>query len=390
MNPLSLIAEAEKSLRVYCETTDFKGWDPWDALASPLLKIFPFSHKYPRWAANHLIKISPLNFRPLLGIRPDCFAKGLALFLASYVSSEKGKPAESNWESINELKQRLFDKTITGYDGPCWGTNVAYQTRAFFVPENTPSLVHTAFAVEAILDLYDLKPDPTLLETADGACRFILSDLNIRETNSGISFSYTPTDHSRVINVSALAARMLVRTGKMTENHAYVDTGRRAAKFVITQQNRDGSWYYGQDPVHRWIDGYHTGFVLEALEDYFKYTGDNDAINVILHGLNFYRTNLFGSDGTPKFSPKATYPIDGHCLAQGILTFTRLRQRHPESLEMAQKIALWGIRHFQDARGYFYFQRRRLWLNKIPHIRWVQAWMFLALNRLLNALQFDQ
>ncbi|MFH1862327.1 MAG: hypothetical protein ABH878_05890, partial [bacterium] len=54
-------------------------------------------------------------------------------------------------------------------------------------------------------------------------------------------------------------------------------------------------------------------------------------------------------------------------------------------LSFAHTIACWGIRNFQHDSGYFYFQKRRYWWNRIPYIRWVQAWMFLALNRLIAA-----
>lgn len=387
MKPASTFSQAEASLRAYCETVGFSGWDPWDALASPFFSFFPLNLKYPRWAGNHLIKISPLNIRPLLGIHRDCFAKGLALFLAGYAIRERLYPNPQNRTVMTELKRRLFEKAIPGFSGPCWGTNIAYQTRAFYVPARTPSLVHTAFVVEAVLDLNELQPDDKLVETAAGACRFAFQDLNVQQSDDGICFSYTPQDRSRVINVTALAARMLARTGKTTRNEELTQKAKLAASYVISRQAGEGSWLYGEDPIHRWIDNYHTGFVLEALEDYLSYTGDETVVPTIQKGAEFYRHRLFLDDGMPKFSPGSLYPIDGHCLAQGILTFCRLRDRHPDFLPFAKKIALWGIKNFQDEDGYFYFQRCRWWLNRIPYIRWVQAWTFLALNRLISTLQ---
>ncbi len=383
MKPVSDIAAAEESLRSYCERVDFQGWDPWDALASPLFRVFPFNLRLPRWAGNHLIKISPVNIRPLLGIRRDCFAKGLALFLSAYVLRAGMQKDQGARRLIPLLYQRLMEKMIPGYSGPCWGTNVAYQTRAFFVPENTPSLVHTAFAVEAILDLNEFQPDDTLVRDARGACAFILNDLHIFDTPDGICFSYTPQDRSRVINVTALAARMLARTGRIGAVPEFIEKARRAARFVVSRQAEDGSWLYGEDPIHHWIDNYHTGFVLEALEDYRRYADDDSVDSAVNRGAEFYRKRLFREDGTPKFSPQSVYPIDGHCIAQGILTFTRLKDRRPDFLPFARRIARWGITRFQDPSGYFYFQRRRRVWNRIPHIRWVQAWMLLALNRLL-------
>ena len=126
---------------------------------------------------------------------------------------------------------------------------------------------------------------------------------------------------------------------------------------------------------------------LDALEDYLTYTGDSQVNNAIEKGATFYKDYLFLEDGTPKFSPGSIYPIDGHCLAQGILTFTRLSHRNAEYLSFAEKIAEWGKRNFQHPDGYFYFQRRKFWTNRTSHIRWVQAWMFLALNRLLFAMK---
>ncbi|MCX6639752.1 MAG: hypothetical protein NTW14_04635 [bacterium] len=385
MQPGADILKAEESLRAYCESVDFQGWDPWDALGSPLFGIFPFNLRIPRWAGNHLIKIAPLNVRPMLGIRKDCFAKGLALFLSGYVLRESSSQSRHNTEIIDKLLQRLTAKIIPGYSGPCWGTNLAYQTRAFFVPPNTPSLVHTAFAVDAILDLHEVKPNQSLLDLAAGSCKFALTDLKISQAGEGIYFSYTPNDDSRVVNVTALAARMLARTGKILGDRSMMEVARQAIRFVQDTQRDDGSWFYGEDPIHHWIDNYHTGFVLDALVDYQSYSDETFAEQTIKRGIEFYRRELFLDDGTPKFSPNSVYPIDGHCIAQGILTFTRLQDYHPDFLPFAQKIAEWGIRNFQDPKGYFYFQKRKEWTNKIPHIRWVQAWMFLALNRLAAA-----
>jgi hypothetical protein len=382
MKPGNNILTAEQSLRSYCEWVDFLGWDPWDALGSPLLGIFPFNQRLPRWAIGHLIKIAPINIRPLLWIKRDCFAKGLALFLSGYVLRQRIAPSSQNLEIISKLKQRLVEKMIPGFSGPCWGTNLAYQTRAFFVPANTPSLVHTAFAVESFLDLHELQPDQQLLDTAIGACKFALTDLKITEIDDGIYFSYTPNDTSKVVNVTALAARMLSRTGKMTGDQLLMDYARRAVKFVQATQRKDGSWFYGEDPIHHWIDNYHTGFVLDALVDFQDFCGE-DVRETLERGIEYYRQNLFLEDGTPKFSPTSIYPIDGHCFAQGILTFTRLRKLNPDYLAFAQKVADWGIVNFQDSKGYFYFQKRKEWTNRISHIRWVQSWMFLALNRLL-------
>jgi hypothetical protein len=154
----------------------------------------------------------------------------------------------------------------------------------------------------------------------------------------------------------------------------------------VSTQAADGSWVYGLDSLHGWIDNYHTGFILDALDDYGKYAGNDGIEAALLRGREFYRRQLFLNDGTPKFSPHSIWPVDGHCLAQGILTFSRRQETNPEDFAFAGKIAQWGINNLQHPTGYFYFQKHRHWTNRIAHIRWVQAWMFLALNKFLHEL----
>ncbi len=49
---------------------------------------------------------------------------------------------------------------------------------------------------------------------------------------------------------------------------------------------------------------------------------------------------------------------------------------------MARTIAEWTIKNMQDEKGFFYYQKWPMVTNKIPFIRWSQAWMLLALASL--------
>ena len=48
------------------------------------------------------------------------------------------------------------------------------------------------------------------------------------------------------------------------------EEARKTAYFVISNQNNDGSWYYGKRSTTEWIDNYHTGYILECLDTYAK------------------------------------------------------------------------------------------------------------------------
>jgi N-acetyl-beta-hexosaminidase len=87
-----------------------------------------------------------------------------------------------------------------------------------------------------------------------------------------------------------------------------------------------------------------------------------------------------------------------HNQAQGIISFTQAGEFYNDRslIQMADRIADWTIAQMQDREGYFYCTKGLLITNKIPYIRWGQAWMYLALATLLahkikyNGFRIDQ
>ena len=64
-----------------------------------------------------------------------------------------------------------------------------------------------------------------------------------------------------------------------------------------------------------------------------------------------------------------------------------LRGHIPNTLMLAKQIAAWSLANLRDARGFFYYQKRRFFTVKIPYMRWSQAWMLYALSLLREALE---
>jgi hypothetical protein len=48
--------------------------------------------------------------------------------------------------------------------------------------------------------------------------------------------------------------------------------------------------------------------------------------------------------------------------------------------DLAGRIVHWMVRNLQDKDGYFYFQKKKHYINRIPYMRWSQAWAFHALT----------
>lgn len=55
----------------------------------------------------------------------------------------------------------------------------------------------------------------------------------------------------------------------------------------------------------------------------------------------------------------------------------------PAYAELTWRILEWMIHNMQDPTGFFYFQKHQWYTNRIPYMRWGQAWAFHALTEYL-------
>lgn len=382
----------------YCQIESWAGYDPYDALNSPLAHSFLFSNKFARTALTQLVKRSPFNLRPILGIKKELNPKGVAVAArAIMLLADRGGrrlPLEVEDESeyhpdgvetdFSFLMNRLALLRSANYAEACWGYNFDWQSRAFFAPRGTPNVVCTVFAAHAYLDWYERTGSESVLEMATSSCRFLLDRLNRTKDSDGDCFSYTPLDHSRVHNVNLLAAELLARTFTKTGIDEYRDAAERAARFTLTRQRRDGSWLYGEPESQGWIDSFHTGFALVSLKHLIEYLNAGGWKAALDAGYQFYEKRFFLADGAPGYYHDRLNPHDVHSAAQGVITFVEMTDLMPNAKAMASRVVRWTLDRLQDPTGFFYFQRHRFYTIKTSYMRWAQAWMLYALSLYLS------
>lgn len=380
-----IVEDSFEKLENFCREENFKGYDPFDGLNSAVFKFSGFN-KIPllRLAWIQLFKRLPVNLRSFVGLGKEYNPKGLGLFLSSYCNLYNIDPKEEYLQQINFFIKKLDESEIQGYNGSCWGYNFDWQARAFFQPKGTPNVVVSTFVGYALLDAYDIIKDEKLLIKARSICNFILNDLNrTHDVKGNFCFSYSPVDESQVFNASLLASKLLSRVYSYTNEDLLIKAAKKSVDYCVSFQKSDGSWSYGTATFHQWIDSFHTGYNLECISEYAKYSADKSYSQVIDKGFTYYINTFFTTEGKCKYYSNKLYPIDLHSTAQLIITAYRLNKFNKHR-EIIDKVLTLAIHEMQDRKGFFYYQKHRFYTNKIPYIRWTQAWMFFALTTYLK------
>lgn len=376
-----VLSNSFQKLKHYCEIEGFKGWDPYDGLNSKVFKALHMD-KVPffRLAWIQLFKRNPLNLRTMMMVPKEYNPKGLGLFLTGYCNLYQADPKSDYLEKIDFLANKLIELKTPRFSGACWGYNFDWQSRAFFLPKGTPTVVATSFIASALMDAYEITKNSAYLEVALTSAEFVRKDLHRTPKTEGFIFSYSPFDETCVYNASLLGSKLLARIYSYTKEEALLEAAKGSVIACANAQREDGAWIYGELALQSWVDSFHTGYNLECIHEYQRYSGDESFQSHIDKGLRYYLEHFFLEDGTPKYYDNKTYPIDIHAPAQLIATLYRLDALQ-ENKELVDRVLAWTIDHMQDPKeGYFYYQLKQTKSSKIPYMRWAQAWMFYAFS----------
>jgi hypothetical protein len=371
----------------WCREHDFAGHDPFDALNSSLFQATPLANsRNARLLWTQLVKRSPADLRGVARVPAERNPKGIALFALAQLATHRRLQTEESQLQARNLLAMLLSLKVEGFSGAAWGYNFDWQSRNFFAPRGTPTVVPTAFAARALIEAARQFKDDEYSNLARSVCDFLLRDLpRTVDTETEICFSYAPATDTRIFNASLLAAEVLAETGKLTNNRSLCDHAKRAARYVINQQQRDGSWTYGTESNQSWIDSFHTAYNLFSLKRIIAACALGDEFQAALkRGFVYWKQTFFLADGWPKYYHDDPYPADAHAAASAIVTLLECRDLDDTAKTTAQQVASWTIANLRDKRGFFYYQRRRFYTVRKPYMRWTQAWMLYALARLIE------
>jgi hypothetical protein len=260
----------------------------------------------------------------------------------------------------------------------CWGYHFDWNARAFFVPKGKPNVITTIYVAQALYALSLVVQDERAKAwqaAAFDSAHFIVNTL-YTEHDGRAFFAYIPGETAFVHNASLWGAAWVAVVASQTNNQAYADLALQVAWQSVREQADDGSWVYGSRHHHQFIDGFHTGYNLEALQLISTSLATSEFADAIARGLAYYKAELFEADGTAKYYHNNRYPLDMHSVAQAVFTLLRVGGT-ADDLALAEKVIDWSLREMYIAdKAQFYYQKQPGFSNKINYIRWTQAWVY--------------
>lgn len=365
---------------------NYMGYDPYDVLNSPIFKL-PFlnNNKLIRFGAQQIFRRIPFNFRPLLGIKKSInpVTLGLAVQGYSYLSQIQKNKKDFFSAQTDLCLTKLINLKSQNYSGYCWGYNFDWEARYSKINKFVPTVVATGIISNGLFEYYKFSSSERAKEILISSSNFVLKDLQRTYEGKSFCFSYSPYDNQVVYNASIKGARLLAQVYSITHEKTLIEEAEKAVSFVCNNQNDDGSWAYSKGDARKWVDNFHTAYVLDSLKSFIELTGKKEYQIFLDKGIQYYINNLFTENGAPKYYSNSLYPIDATATAQSIYSLTNYGY-----YENAEKVINFAIDKLYNSKGYFYYRKNKL-TDKTPFMRWSISWFFVALSFFLYRNQIE-
>ncbi len=385
-------AQSLNNLYYWVKKNKYCGYDLYDGLNNSILKNLRYS--YTGFLIIQFNKHSPINFRPILKIKKGISQKGTALFTISYAHLYDLTKSDIFLDEIKMGLDFIIKKSlISKYGYHCWACfyypYVTFDKSGY--DSSIPHIIATTRIIISLVKVYNILQDEELKDFAIDATRFITSKDMIIQKRNMIFFNYTLLkDKTIVLNASAQALEAIANVLSIRDDSEIRSIAENVVLSLIKLQHDDGSWDYSiyESGKRRGQLDFHQGYMIDGLLAFLPFASSDIKDQIersIYSGVNVYKKQ-FLSRGQSFYRYPQLYPTDIHHQAQGVITFSKLYNstNNDEYLQFARKILIWTIENMQDPSGFFYYQSYGSFKNKIPYMRWGQAWMMLALATFLS------
>ena len=363
-----------------------------------------FNNRYGKWAKGVYYKkpllgtlaVAPLVFQEAFcpSTRrffwpPQRFPLADAHFAMGFAFLHRATQQPEYYQRACHFLDVLVQTRCPDYKNYCWGYPFGWETVWGNFPAGTPLITTTPYGYEAFEAVYRVDSDPRWREIMRSVAEHALNDYREIEHAPGIwASSYSPLDRRRVVNANAYRAFLLTAAGAEFSSAPYAEAALRPLAFVLNAQQPDGSWLYALDGWDRFIDHYHTCFVLKALAKIFRLTGDPRCAEALARGVRYYLDNLIDNEGLPKPFARpprlVIYRRELYDLAEAVNLALLLRADFPALEHVLQRCVQEITGRWQRRDGAYRTRKLLLGWNNVPMHRWGLSIAFRSLSLLLS------
>jgi hypothetical protein len=341
----------------------WRGPDPYDGLffawPTPLT-----AGPRRRQAIIQLHARSPVDFRRVYRRRHSLVPKAPALLGQAASRLVAVRDDVHLRELARDALQTLFEDTSCGEEG--WGYPWDTQTRWSHFPAGSPNVVATAFSANALGEAAVTLEEPLWQARAERAAAWVARALYLPEAGY---FAYHGHSDKIVHNANLLGAALVHQLAPNVPSAA--EAVRIATARTLDAQHPDGTWPYGEAKGLEWVDGFHTGYVLDSL---CRLKGVDPRIpEAIERGTRVYVSDFFDAEGRARLWRGRHYPEDAHSAGTGLTVLTHLAERDLVPAETVERVARYTLTRMLHRNGHAIFRRQRWGVTRVCYARWCDA-----------------
>src|SRR5262245_6662958 len=122
------IEESLYRVRQWIEDHEYRGYEPFDGLTS-YLRGLTFKSQFAERLLIQLVRQSPINLRPLLGVKPAQSTTARGYFACGYLKTYQLTTDDSQKKKAIQCLQWLTEMKSPHYTDYCWGNQFDFTSR---------------------------------------------------------------------------------------------------------------------------------------------------------------------------------------------------------------------------------------------------------------------
>ncbi len=196
------------------------------------------------------------------------------------------------------------NQAIVLHDSVAWGLGFPWMSKNGWYGPDIPFVTHTPYVMDALLVLAEnANCHAEAMQLFHATWGFLESLKVMAASEEYLALSYAPVDEPRiVVNANAYAAfayALHAVHGRSEIRRVAREKALRLARWVVAQQQADGSWfYYADKEAGNFIDCFHSCFVVKNLLKVSELLPDAEPVvrDAIARGWKFIRENLYDAN----------------------------------------------------------------------------------------------